>query len=182
MKASVRERKLLDIEADPELSRLLIPPELGSRTPGARHERPDASRNSSDSLGGAIACEATMRNRSISGSPARNCVRGPPSEPTSSTWSIRASPLPIPSSRRRARPDPRHRQAVADIGRSRRCVGPSNATLPSRNSTARSQRRSTAAASCETNTIVASALLELEDLAEALALELLVPNREDLVQ
>ena len=48
--------------------------------------------------------------------------------------------------------------------------------------TARSQRRSTADAACETKQIVPPALLELEDLAEALALERLVADGEHLVE
>jgi len=176
MKASVRERKLLDIEADPELSRLLIPPSSAVERPEPATSRPDASRNSSDSLGGAIACEATMRNRSISGSPARNCVRGRhPSDELHLVDPRLAAPPFL--------------QAGAALGRIR-VTGkllpisddsvvrrPSNATLPSRNSTARLAKTLDRGRIVRDEHDRASALLELEDLAEALALELLVPTR-----
>ncbi len=55
---------------------------------------------------------------------------------------------------RRARPGSRPRRAAAGTRRSPRGVGPSNETSPWRNRTARSQRRSTACASCDTKRIV----------------------------
>ena len=61
-------------------------------------------------------------------------------------------------------------------------VGPSNATWPASRSTERSHSRSTADASCETNTIVPPASLKREDPAEALPLERLVADGEDLVE
>ena len=181
VEAPVRERQPVDVVA--QLPRARGPADAA----GVEHVRSDEQtrRRRAPRAGAAAArsrCSASIRSRSENGSPARNCCRSSPSDPTSRAAAIVASPVPHSRS-------PAARSAGIGVRRERlpvahdRLVGRAVELEP----TLAQQHRSLAEP-LDLRRIVRdeddrpAALLELEHLAEALALERLVADREHLVE
>ena len=186
MEAAVRERQPVDLEAELDAARLAGPAQLAEilAWPLPSEQRRTSSRSSSESAAAAAARSAPSRSRTRAARPrgtGRRCDAVGALEPQPGDAHLAAPPLAA---------GPRRRSAGVLVVGEQRVVAaqrlvrssPSYSTRPSRSRTARSHRRSTAAASCETKTIVPPRLLELEDLAEALALKRLVADGEHLVE
>ncbi len=143
---------------------------------------PASSRTSYESRGAASPGSASIRTRIASGSPARNCSRGAPSGPASETddhAGLAAPPLAQAGAALGRVALVGEQAVVGDDRLVRRAVELDASGLEEDGPVAEPLDRRRVVRDEDDR---AAALLELEDLAEALALELLVADREHLVE
>ena len=132
--------------------------------------------------GGGSASRTAIRSSTVSGSPASELLRSSPSGPSSRASTIRASPLPY------SRQAGRALLGVALVGEQLVVAGDRLLRRAVELDAAVAQQHRALAEALDRGGVVRdeddrpAALLELEDLREALALELLVADGEDLVE